>query len=98
MATMRIPTPLRSYTSGNSELEVEGGTVGEALDELTARHPALRQHLFTQEGDLRSFVNLFVNDEDVRFLQGTETPIERDDRLMILPSIAGGASQQIKAR
>ena len=90
MATLRIPTPLRTYTSGNSVLEIQGGTVGEALTELTARHPDLEQHIFTNEGELRSFVNLFVNDEDVRFMQGTETPIQEDDRLMILPSIAGG--------
>lgn len=90
MATLRIPTPLRTYTSGDSELEVQGGTVGEALTELTSRHPGLEQHIFTNEGELRSFVNLFVNDEDIRFMQGTETPIQEDDRLMILPSIAGG--------
>jgi molybdopterin converting factor small subunit len=91
MATMRIPTPLRSYTGGNSELQVSGNTVAEALDQVTNQHPALRQHLFTEDGQLRSFVNLFVNDEDVRFLQGVDTPVHEDDRLMILPSIAGGS-------
>jgi molybdopterin converting factor small subunit len=90
MATMRIPTPLRTYTRGSSELEVTGGTVGEALYELTELHPDLKPHLYTAEGQLRSFVNLFVNDEDIRFLQGVDTPIHEDDRLMILPSIAGG--------
>ena len=64
--------------------------MGEALSELTTQHPDLEQHIFTDDGELRSFVNLFVNDEDVRFMQGTETPIQEDDRLMILPSIAGG--------
>ncbi|HJS29018.1 MAG TPA: ubiquitin-like small modifier protein 1 [Anaerolineales bacterium] len=90
MATMRIPTPLRAYTHGSSELEVKGSTVGEALQELTDQHPDLKQHLYTPDGELRSFVNLFVNDEDVRFLQGVDTPIRDHDRLMILPSIAGG--------
>jgi sulfur-carrier protein len=90
MATMRIPTPLRSYTGGNSELQVSASTVAGALEEITNQHPDLRQHLFTDDGQLRSFVNLYVNDEDVRFLQGTDTPVHEDDRLMILPSIAGG--------
>jgi adenylyltransferase/sulfurtransferase len=91
MATLRIPTPLRAYTGGESELEVSGDTVGDALQELTTRHPDLQQHIFTPDGELRSFVNLFVNDEDIRFLQGVDTPIQDNDRLMILPSIAGGA-------
>ena len=90
MPTLRIPTPLRPYTSGASELAVQGSTVAEVLSELTAQHPDLRTHLFTEDGKLRAFVNLFVNDEDVRFLDGTETHLQEDDRLMILPSIAGG--------
>lgn len=90
MPTLRIPTPLRPYTAGASELTVQGSTVAEVLTDLTARHPDLRQHLFTETGELRAFVNLFVNDEDVRFLDGAATPLDEDDRLMILPSIAGG--------
>ncbi len=90
MPTLRIPTPLRPYTAGASELNVKGSTVAEALTDLTARHPDLRQHLFTETGELRAFVNLFVNDEDVRFLDGAATTLDEDDRLMILPSIAGG--------
>jgi len=90
MPTLRIPTPLRPYTAGACELAVEGLTVAEVLTDLTTQHPDLRQHLFTEEGELRAFVNLFVNDEDVRFLDGAETPLQEDDRLMILPSIAGG--------
>jgi adenylyltransferase/sulfurtransferase len=90
MPTLRIPTPLRPYTAGASELAVHGSTVAEVLTDLTARHPDLRQHIFTETGELRAFVNLFVNDEDVRFLDGAETLLQEDDRLMILPSIAGG--------
>jgi molybdopterin converting factor small subunit len=90
MPTLRIPTPLRPYTAGASELAVQGSTVAEVLTDLTARYPDLRQHLFTEAGELRAFVNLFVNDEDVRFLDGAATTLDEDDRLMILPSIAGG--------
>ncbi len=89
MATIRIPTPLRSYTGGQGEITVNGSTVQEALNDLLHRYPALEQHLFS-EGRLRSFVNVFVGDEDVRYLNGLETPIAPDARLMIIPSIAGG--------
>lgn len=89
MATIRIPTPLRPYTGGNSAVSVNGGTVGAALTDLTTQHPDLRQHLF--EGDeLRSFVNIYLNQEDVRYLEGAETEIADSDTLMIIPSIAGG--------
>ena len=89
MTTIRIPTPLRPYTGGQSKVAVSGGTVGAALDDLTGQHPDLRQHLF--EGDnLRSFVNIYLNKEDVRQLDGRETVVEDDDTLMIIPSIAGG--------
>lgn len=90
MPVLRIPTPLRPYANGQSELTVQGDTVAEALADLTDRYPDLRHHLFTEEGELRAFVNLFLNDEDIRYLRGTETPLKDEDRLMILPSIAGG--------
>jgi adenylyltransferase/sulfurtransferase len=90
MTTIRIPTPLRPYTSSQAEVPVAGKTVGAALADLTGRHPALRPHLYTDGGELRAFVNIFLNDEDVRHLQGAETPVKEDDRLMIVPSIAGG--------
>jgi adenylyltransferase/sulfurtransferase len=92
MPILRIPTPLRPYTNGDSEIEVQGATVAEALEQLTVKYPALRKHLFGDNGELRAFVNLFINDEDVRYLQGVETTLSEDDRLMILPSIAGGAT------
>jgi MoaD family protein len=90
MITVRIPTPLRPYTEGISEIQVNGKNVGEALQALTSDYPAVRNHLFTEENDLRSFVNLFLNDEDVRHLEGVQTPLREGDRLMIIPSIAGG--------
>ncbi len=90
MAKIRIPTPLRAYTEGDSNIEVAGGTVGEALGSLVEQHPDLRAHLF--DGDnLRSFVNIFIGDEDIRFMQGLDTEIETGDSLRIIPSIAGGA-------
>ncbi len=91
MATIRIPTPLRSYTGGQGEITVSGQTVQEALDDLLRQYPDLQKHLLS-EGKLRSFVNVFVGDEDVRYLNGMETPIAPDARLMIVPSIAGGCS------
>ena len=90
MTTLRIPTPLRPYANGQSEIQIDSATVGGALDELTGQYPALRKHLFTDNGELRTFVNLFLNDEDVRQLDGPETPLNPGDRLMIIPSIAGG--------
>jgi molybdopterin converting factor small subunit len=89
MTTIRIPTPLRPYTAGQATVAVSGGSVGEALHDLTSQHPDLRQHLF--EGDkLRSFVNIYLNQEDVRYLQGEETALSANDTLLIIPSIAGG--------
>jgi adenylyltransferase/sulfurtransferase len=90
MPTLRIPTPLRTYAEGQTEVPVQGGTVGEAMQEVTDRFPALRPHLFNGDGQLRPFVNLFLNDENIRDLQGLETPLSTDDRLMLIPSIAGG--------
>lgn len=89
MATIRIPTPLRPYSGGNSTVFVAGETVGEALQDLTQKHPQLRTHLFDGE-DLRAFVNVYLNKEDVRGLQGSQTALKADDTLMIIPSIAGG--------
>jgi molybdopterin converting factor small subunit len=90
MATLRIPTPLRPYAEGKSEISVQGANVGEALDDLVSQFPALKKHLFTETDELRPFVNLFLGEEDVRHLQGVETPLKEGDKLMIIPSIAGG--------
>ncbi len=89
MATIKIPTPLRSYTDGQSEIPVEGANVGEVLKDLINRHPDLQKHLF--DGDrLRNFVNVFIGDEDVRYRDGLETEVTANDRLRLIPSIAGG--------
>ena len=90
MATLKIPSPLRSYTAGQAEIHVQGENVGAALDDLVTQFPPLRQHLFSSKGELRPFVNLYLNQEDIRHLQGTDTPLRAEDKLMIIPSIAGG--------
>jgi len=87
-----IPTPLRPYASGKDTVKVSASTITAALDELTQAHPDLRKHLFTTEGKVRSFVNLYLNDEDVRYLPAKEaTAITDSDTLSIIPSIAGGS-------
>ena len=90
MSVLRIPTPLRPYAEGSAQIEISAENVRGALDELTGRYPDLRKHLFTDNGELRTYVNLFLNDEDIRHLQGIDTPVRESDRLMIIPSIAGG--------
>ncbi len=89
-STINIPTPLRRFTGEQGEISVAGDTVGEALRDLVRQHPALERHLYTQEGTLRSFVNVFKNDDDVRFLEKGATPVRSGDVLSIIPSIAGG--------
>ncbi|MBK8021699.1 MAG: MoaD/ThiS family protein [Chloroflexi bacterium] len=89
MPSIRIPTPLRPFTGNESQVNVSGGTVGEVLSDLTNRYPELRQHLY-DGATLRSFVNVYLHDEDVRFLDGLETTLEDSDSLRIIPSIAGG--------
>ena len=85
-----IPTPLRGFAGGQKTINVEGSTVGDALNALTTRYPNLREHLFAEDGKLRSFVNVYLNDEDVRYLQQTRTLIKESDQLSIVPSVAGG--------
>ncbi len=89
MPTFRIPTPLRPYSNGNSQVEVSGETVGLALEDLTNQYPDLRQHLYEGQ-QLRSFVNIYLNQEDIRYGDGVDTELEDGDTLMIIPSIAGG--------
>jgi molybdopterin converting factor small subunit len=89
--TIFIPTPLRPLAGGNKSLEVNATTVAAALDELTTTFPDLKKHLFNEQGKVRSFVNLYLNDEDVRYLpQKEESPVAATDTLSIIPSIAGG--------
>jgi molybdopterin converting factor small subunit len=90
MPVLRIPTPLRSYTSGQSEVTVSGQTISDALADLTTRHPNLKPHIFREDGELRAFVNLFKGEDNVADLQGMQTPLAENDRVLIIPSIAGG--------
>src|SRR5258708_28417227 len=89
---INIPTALRPYAGGNPELAFEAKTVGDALDQLTAAHAELRKHLYNDQNKLRSFVNIYINDEDVRYLDGPETAVKEGDSISIIPSIAGGAT------
>jgi adenylyltransferase/sulfurtransferase len=89
--TIFIPTPLRAFAAGKDAVEVNAGTIAGALDELTQAYPDLRKHLFTSEGKVRAFVNIYLNDEDVRYLPAKEaTAVSSSDTLSIIPSIAGG--------
>lgn len=88
--TISIPAPLRRFTAERGEVEAEGATVGEVMKDLLRQHPALGRHLYGDDGSLRSFVNLFLNDEDVRFRERERTPVSAGDTLSIIPSIAGG--------
>ena len=90
MPVLRIPTPLRSYTSGQSEVNVGGENISDALSDLTAQYPTIKPHIFNDGGELRPFVNLFVGENNIKDLQGVETPIKDGDRLVLIPSIAGG--------
>jgi molybdopterin converting factor small subunit len=90
MTKIHIPTPLRQYVGKQADVAVNGGTVAEALSELVSRHPELRRHLYSDDGKLRAFVNVYVNDEDVRYLQKEATTIKDSDTISIVPSIAGG--------
>jgi adenylyltransferase/sulfurtransferase len=92
MPKILIPTPLRQYAEKRDSIDVSGGTVGEALDALTMQYPELRRHLFTDEGKLRSFVNVYVSDEDIRYLNKDATPVKDTDTISIVPSIAGGSA------
>ncbi|CAG0978263.1 Sulfur carrier protein CysO [Anaerolineales bacterium] len=90
MPVLRIPTPLRAYTNGQSDVTVSGSNISEALADLTNQYPALKPHLFSEGGDLRPFVNLFVGENNIKDLQGVDTPIQGDQKIMLIPSIAGG--------
>ena len=88
--TVRIPTALRTLTGGAGEVSVEGSTVGEILKSLDAAHPGLAERLFDDTGALRRFVNVFVADEDIRFLDGLSTPVTEGQAVSIIPAVAGG--------
>ncbi len=89
-ATVRIPTPLRAYTEEQATVEVSGATVDAVLRTLVDRFPKLKDNLFTDDDELRQFVNIYVDDEDIRYLDGPKTAVEDDTEISIVPSIAGG--------
>jgi molybdopterin converting factor small subunit len=90
MPKILIPTPLRQFADKKDAVDVAGATVGEALAALTTAHPDMKKNLFNDEGKLRSFVNVYVNDEDIRFLEKDKTAVAAGDTISIVPSIAGG--------
>lgn len=88
--TIRIPTTLRTLTGGESHVEVQGATVAEALGALDAAHPGFRERLFDDDGGLRRFVNVFLADDDVRYLDGVDTAVPEGETISIIPAVAGG--------
>ena len=90
MPKILIPTPLRQYVDKRDSVELPGGTVGDVLGALTSQYSDLRRQLYNDEGRLRSFVNVYLNDEDIRFLSKENTPVQDTDTISIVPSIAGG--------
>jgi molybdopterin converting factor small subunit len=91
MATkILIPTPLRPYTDKQEAVEASGTTIGELLADLTTKYSGLKAHLYNEQGKLRSFVNIYINDEDIRYLQKDQTPVSTSDTVSIIPSVAGG--------
>lgn len=93
MSIVRLPQVLRQQADGQRAIEVDGATVGDAVQALVGRHPALAGQLLTPEGELHRFVNVYLNGRDVRYLKGLATPVEERDEIRLLPAIAGGASQ-----
>ena len=91
MAKILIPTPLRPFTDKQDTVDAAGTTVGELLADLMRKHSGLKAHLYSDQGKLRSFVNIYVNDEDIRYLQKEQTPVAAGDTVSIIPSVAGGA-------
>src|SRR5215467_6881046 len=100
MATTKIliPTPLRPYTDKQEAVEAYGATIGELLADLTKRHSGLKAHLYNEQGKLRSFVNVYLNDEDIRYLQKEQTPVSPGDTVSIIPSVAGGVNEKQRSQ
>jgi molybdopterin converting factor small subunit len=90
VSTIKIPPVLRSSTGGEKEVSADGGSVGDVLRALAEQHPATREQLFGEDGSLNRYVNVYLNDEDVRVLDGLDTAVKPDDTLVILPAMAGG--------
>jgi sulfur-carrier protein len=94
---VRIPTILRTYTGGEKAVDASGGSLSAVIDDLELNHPGLKERLI-ENGDLRRFVNVYVNDEDVRFLGGLEAPVSDGDQVVVLPAVAGGALDRLDGR
>lgn len=98
MPTIKVPPVLRAHTGDQAEVSVEGATVGEALKALAEAHPGTQEQLFSPEGDLNRYVNVYLNDEDVRVLDGLETAASESDTVVILPAMAGGSTDGFAIR
>lgn len=98
MAKIIVPTPLRPYAGKQEAVDLSGATVGELLEKLTGEYGDLRRHLYTDDGQLRSFVNVYVNDEDIRYMERENTPVRESDVVSIVPSIAGGKEAKPRMR
>ncbi|MBL4688090.1 MAG: MoaD/ThiS family protein [Nannocystaceae bacterium] len=92
MATVRIPTPLRKYTQGAEEVQINAGTVRELIENLETAHPGIRERICDDKGAVRRFVNVFVGEEDIRFLDNLDTAVKDSDEVSIVPAIAGGTT------
>ncbi len=90
MPVLKVPTPLRSYTEGKAEISIPGHTVAEVMQQLVVQYPTLKPHLYNGDGRLRPFVNLFLGENNINDLQGLETPLDENARIVLIPSIAGG--------
>lgn len=98
MATVKLPTQLRSLSDGASEVPGKGATVREIIDDLEVRHPGMKNRLLDDSGSIRRFVNIYVEDEDVRFLKGLETEVPAEGRISIIPAVAGGSGAKESCR
>src|SRR5204862_6404886 len=94
--TIHIPTPLRPFTDKQESVDVSGGTVGELLADLAKKYEGLRKHLYADDGRLRNFVNIYLNDEDIRYLQREKKPVKPGDSLSLVPSVAGGTPSAVE--
>lgn len=91
--TVRIPTPLRKFTNDQADVALLGGTIGELIDNLEAKYPGIKERIADDSGAIRRFVNVYVNEEDIRFLDGSDTPLKDGDQITIVPAIAGGCPE-----
>ncbi|MGD9852215.1 MAG: MoaD/ThiS family protein [Nitrospirales bacterium] len=90
MITVRIPTPLRPMTGGKSQVEIQSSSIADLIDNLGTTYPGIKERLYDEQGEVRRFINIYVNEEDIRFLTGKETPLKDGDEVSIIPAIAGG--------